>query len=115
MANDKEKQIDEHRAAVAMTGSISDFQLTNMKAWSFILFDNVKQVKIDYNFKKSEDSVAGELYAGKVSYDMDFEKEPAMSIEDLKYRLGQLEFWTKFLFWQDTEVEILKKGKKWVV
>lgn len=113
MAKDSEKEINEHRAAVAMTGNVSDFQLTNMKAWPFILFDNIKQVKVNYDFNSTNNDQET-LCAGKVVYDIEFNKEPSMVKEEVKKRLEQLKFWTKFLFWQDTEVEILKKGKKWV-
>ena len=110
---DKEKLINEHRAAVAMTGNISDFQLTNMKAWPFVLFDDIKQVGIKYNFNSLNNDASGEICAGTVSYDIEFNKDPEIPKQVFDNKIKQLEFWTKYLFWQDTKVEILKKGKKW--
>lgn len=107
-----EKLINEHRAAVALTGNVSDFQLKNMKTWPFILFDNIKQVKIDYNFYKENGSDS--LHAGKVTYNIEFDKDPAIPKEEVKKKLEHLSLWTKYLFWKDTEVEVQKQGKVWV-
>jgi len=49
-----------------------------------------------------------------VIYDLYFDEEPFYLENDLNKRLKDLEQWVKHLFWQDTEVEILKEGKKWI-
>lgn len=101
--------VDEHRKMVVMTGNISDFQIENLKKWPFLVFGkDLKTVQIDYDFVQGDED-NGSLYAGRVNYDFDFEKEP----EATGVSLDMLRHWTKYMFWEDTKVTFTKKGKEW--
>lgn len=113
----KEEQtiVDEHRKMVIMTGQLSDFQLTNLKQWAFIVFqENLEKANITYDFTKI---VAEEeaLSPGVVQYDFYFKPGTKLVKADTKKRLEHLKTWVKFMFWKETEVRIMKDGKKWQI
>ena len=47
-----ESIIEDHKKMVIMTGSLSDFQLNNLKTWPFLLFDELETAEITYDFTK---------------------------------------------------------------
>jgi len=108
---DEEKEVNDHRKALLLSGNMSDFQLKNLKSWPLMLFNNLS-VKIEYNFISDSNK---EMFAGWVSYDFDFKEEPDLKPSEIKNRLSQLTVWTKFLFWKDTDVIFKQKGKKWEI
>lgn len=118
-----EDQIEEHRKMVTLSGNLSDFQLTNLKTWPFIVFgEDLDKVEINYNFKSDSDQKdtdsgynVDSLCAGKVSYNFYFNNEPSLSKEELQGRFDHLTLWTKFLFWKDTEVQFQKEGEEWKI
>jgi hypothetical protein len=111
-----EEIVTEHRTMVALTGNLSDFQLTNLKAWPFVLFDRVESVKVDYDFTKQNSTEEGvELHAGTVIYDLHFSTEPVLSQQDLSYKLNNLSLWVRYLFWSDTVIIIKKDGVEWQI
>jgi len=113
----KPKDINqEHKYITQLTGKLSDYQLTNMKTWPFVVFDNLEKVTIEYNFEKETiDEITKEkiivLYAGFVTYDFVFKTE--VKEEQKEKALQALTVWTKFMFWKDTEVNFKKEGKEW--
>lgn len=118
MSNKKGNIIDDHRQALMMSGNLSDFQIQNLKAWPNIVFDDVKNFKLTYNFvEKIIDEDTGDekdvLCAGKVIYDIVFNEEPAYTKEEKTKRLDDIKLWVKTMFWKDTKVTIKKNGKKW--
>ena len=110
-----DKLVEDHRKMVAMTGNLSDFQLVQLKAWPKIVIDDkyVSEVKVTYDFTRKNDEDREELHAGKVIYDFHFINGVPYPKEELKKRLQNLVNWTKYLFWEDTEVEIKKQGRAW--
>jgi len=116
MSEGKEEKgniIDDHRNMLILSGNLSSFHLDNLKAFPKIIFDDIKNFKLHYNFYtgNGEDK---KLYSGKVIYDIIFEKEPIFTKEELKKRSNDLKLWVKTLFWKDTKVTIKKNGKKWI-
>jgi hypothetical protein len=108
--------IKEHRAHLMISGQISDFQLKNIKTWPFIAFDDIEKVKLAYSFKLDENSEqenALGVYAGYVTYDIYFKKNAKISSDKKQKAFEQLILWTKFLFWEDTQVFFKRGGKKW--
>jgi len=110
----EEAQLDEHRNSLMISGNISDFQLENLKQWPFVAFDDVDSVKIEYDFKKMNNDDVEEVCAGEITFDLSFKKTLTLSKEEINKRIAFLTVWTKFLFWQDTEVKFKKKGVKWM-
>lgn len=106
--------VDEHRKMVVLTGNISEFQLKNIKAWPFIIFDqDLLKCEIKYDFTdivEVEKDLAKTLNAGVVEYDFYFKKDP---MDKVSLRLAQLSLWTRFMFWEDTGVVFKKEGKLW--
>ncbi len=111
-----ETKIADHRQMVVMTGNLSDFHLANLRNWPYVIFEkkDLESVGIDYNFTKQSDE-GEELDAGSVTYDFKFKKEPTYSKEELTKRLSELRRWVRLIFWEDTQVNFKKKGKKWVI
>lgn len=109
------KLIDDHRKMVAMTGNLSDFQLTNLKTWPTVAIEDkyINDVKVKYDFTRVNDEDQEELHAGSVVYDFSFSEKLPYPKDELKRRLDHLIHWTKHLFWEDTVVEIKKEGKTW--
>lgn len=107
--------VDEHRKMVMMTGNLSDFQLENLKKWPFIVFETgLEKANITYDFTKlvaEEES----LSPGVVQYDFHFKEGTKLNRADVKKRLEHLKTWVKFMFWKETEVRIMKDGKKWQI
>lgn len=105
--NEQEKMLEDHKKMLIMTGNLSDFQLENLKTWPFIVFDNVSKVEIEYDFSEVLKNDLGEdtegIGAGKVTFNLSADKVPK---ED---QIEKLRNWTKFLFWKDTEVEVILK------
>ncbi len=110
----KTDEVTEHRKATQLSGNISDFQLQNLKTWPFIVFDNVAHVKLTWDFTNKELESEEVATAGEVTYNIYFDIDPTLSKEGLSRRSDQLIFWTRYMFWNDTKVKILKEGKKWV-
>lgn len=104
--------IDDHRNMLIFSGNISSWQLQNLQTWPYIVFDNIDTVHIEYNFKKwNEENGEADVGSGKVVFDIKFSEEPKE--DDLEKRIEDLKFWTKAMFWQETEVLIKKDGEKW--
>ena len=111
-----EELVSDHRSMVALTGKISDFQLENLKAWPFVVLgDYISKTSVKYDFTKINGSEDEELCAGWVVFNFITEKKLNLSKEEIKKRLEQLNLWTKYLFWENTEVSFEKNGKKWVI
>ena len=87
-----------------MTGNLSDFQLTNLKTWPFIVFDDVEKVEVNYDFSQIVKDERGEevsgIGAGKVVFNLSTKQIPKPE------QIDKLKEWTKFLFWKDTKVEV---------
>lgn len=110
--------INEHKANLLLSGNLSDFQVKNLKSWPYIVFDlnKLENVEIKYNFKLNEDSEQSNalgVYAGEVSFDFQFKKNIRIYKKEKEKALGDLTLWTKFLFWNNTEVKFKRNGKLW--
>lgn len=103
--------VDDHRNMLQVSKKISKFQEENLKSWVFICFDDVKKVDVSWDFirkNKSED-----FFAGKIVFNITFEKNKTPSNDIAQKAADWLEGCTKFLFWSETKVTIKKGGKKW--
>lgn len=112
--NNSEKILNEHRQMLLFSGNISDFQLTNLKNWPYIVFgDELDKVEIHYDFKlaQPDEEKVTDITAGTVSFDLYFKNNERPS--DIETQIQYLEIWTKYLFWQDTNVSFKVEGKEW--
>ena len=110
--------VSEHKANLLLSGNLSDFQVKNLKSWPYIVFDldKLENVEIKYNFKlneESEQSNALGVYAGEVIFNFKFKKRIKIKQSEKEKALSDLTLWTKFLFWNDTEVKFKRNGKPW--
>lgn len=101
--------IDDHRNMLMVSKNISEFQETNLKQWPLIVFDNVDEVSVDYDFINA----SSEFYEGKVVFDLTFKENIYPSEEKRKKAFEDLTLWTRFLFWSNTAVEFKLKGRLW--
>lgn len=107
--------IEDHKKMLMMTGNLSDFQLDNIKNWPFLLFgDELETVEINYDFTKLVDDNE-ELSPGVIHYNFKFKQGAKLNREMAKKQLDTLALWVRFMFWKETEVRILRSGKKWEV
>lgn len=110
----EEQAVEDHRKLLIISGMLSEFQLENLQKWPFVVFGkDLDKTEISYDFKMDQkDEVnAREIHAGKVEFDLYFKTRP--DDEFIGKGLLMMEIWTKFLFWQDTEVIFRVEGKKW--
>ena len=104
--------IDDHRNMLMLSGNLSSFHIDNLKTFPKIVFDNIKNFTLHYDFYEGKGD-AKKLYSGKVIYDLTFDKEPEYTVEELQRRMSDIKFWVRTLFWKDTGVTIKKDGKRW--
>lgn len=99
--------LQDHRKMLIMSGNISDFQLDNMKKWPFILFSEVEEVRLDYDFSEKVLNQDGEMSenigSGSVIYKIKVKNKEE---EQLETSIKNLSEWTRFLFWNETKVEV---------
>lgn len=100
MATDKTSELDDHRKMLTLSKQLSDFQITNLKAWPQIAFNDVKNSTVDYSFIDKDEM----FYAGKVIFRIALLEEP--NKEEIIKRSNHLADWTRILFWTDTQVEV---------
>ena len=105
-ANNK---LDDHRNMLMVSKKVSDFQLTNLKTWPLIVFDNVENVSVSYNFIDKEEM----FFAGEVTFDFKFKNDLTPDDSKKKQSLSILNQWTKLLFYTDTKVSFKLKGQEW--
>lgn len=109
----KDTIIEEHKKMIMMTGNLSDFQLQNLKTWPFLLFDDLDNVEINYDFTKLIAKDEETLSPGSVQFNFKFKEGTKLNKEKTKQSLNILTTWTRFLFWKETEVKFANKGKLW--
>ena len=100
MATDKITELDDHRKMLTLSKQLSEFQITNLKTWPQIAFDNVLNSTVDYSFIDKDEM----FYAGKVIFRVNLSNEP--SKEEIIKRSNYLADWTRILFWTDIQVEV---------
>ena len=114
--SEQEQTIASHRQALLISGNLSDFQLKNLKTWPFLLFYNLETVSIEYDFSNDSatDNTMNSLCAGKVTFDFKFNKRTYRTSKETVEALNNLTNWTKFIFWNDSEVSFKTNGKMWI-
>lgn len=107
MTNDQNTIIDDHRNMLMVSKKMSTFQITQLEMWGFIVFDDIKSIKVKYNFDDGE-----VINQGSVEYIFNFKGEaPTGLIKDKG--LESLTNWTKSIFWADTKVKFKIGNKVW--
>lgn len=114
MNSETEKILNDHKQMLITSGSLSDFQLKNLKMWPLILFDHddFNICTVHYDFGQDNDV----KNPGTVGYVFDFTKECEYNEEELEKKTQELTNWVRTMFWVDTKVSfaITKEGKKWM-
>ena len=99
--------IDDHRNMLMVSKKMSDWQIKQLEMWGFVVFDNIKSVKIKYSFDDGE-----VINEGSVEYIFNFKGEsPTGVIKDKG--LESLTNWTKSIFWADTKVKFKIGNRIW--
>ena len=94
------KILAEHKHMLMISGNLSDFQITNMKTWPYIFFNNVESVELDYDFSGFTMANVSPK-PGQVVYNI-----KTSNLENIEQSKEMLESATKMLFWPETEVVI---------
>jgi hypothetical protein len=106
-----ETVVKDHKNMLILSKELSDFQLVNLKNWPLLTFPWTKSVEVTYNFVNDKE----DFYPGKIIFNI---KDPVTHREHkavIKQNISALNYMVKYLFWEETEVEILRNGKKWIV
>lgn len=117
MSDDIENQIKGMAALVLSSGRLSEFHERNLKMYPLIYFNDVKEVKIEYDLAVRHDAEVDNknnltlkkpLQNCIVSYFLTLDE----SLQDnLQKRLDALEHSVKVLLWKDLPVEIYFNNK----
>ena len=99
--------IEEHRNMLVLSNNISEFQEKNLKSWPFIVFKDLKQVAVNFNFMDDD----GLFFAGNIDYNFTFGEMP--EDEEKTTGLRALSEWVSMLFWTDTKVTFKVNGVEW--
>jgi len=83
-------------------GRVSELHLKNMQSFPWIFFNDLKEVKLDYDIATTKEG------ASVVSYDLSVLKEN----DNLDKRYGALESAIRHLFWKEVKVKISINGKE---
>ena len=86
----------------AFFGRISEVHVKNMQSFPWIFFNDLKEVKLDYNIatKKEDSSI--------VSYDLQIDGEN----DNLSKRYEALESAIRGLFWKEVKIEVKINGQE---
>ncbi len=100
--NNTKEILDDMRKITMLTGEISSVHEESLKNWPYITFDNVKEVKINYDLTKEYTQTNGE---GFVEFDVKAEEKeyPALAYESLVA-------WVRDIFWKEIKVVVLLNG-----
>ena len=119
----KAKEIVLEMARLTMlSNKLNDVQLTNLKMYPFIYFENIMQVTVDYDLsnqmsmnteENSKDveidyTISGSTNHLHVSYYLEFQK--GMKQAHLENRYAALEQSVRGLLWKDVVVKIYFEG-----
>lgn len=102
--------VEEHRKMLIISGNLSQFQITNISNWPWVLCEDLEKCKVKYSFLKKIPDQENEgvfqdlVYSGEVLYTWIFKKKTKRS--EIKKQIDQITEWTKFLFWNDTVVKV---------
>lgn len=101
MSDNQNTILDDHRSMLTISKSLSDFQLENLQKWPFVLFQDILESSIEYNFLDEE----GLFFAGKIKFNLKLLMEQSNKKEIME-KANFLSSWVKILFWTDTQVEV---------
>jgi hypothetical protein len=108
--NNKLKEIlDDMRKITILTGEISKIHEQSLKKWPYIVFDNLKDVEINYDLTKNRYQDSG---ANLVEFYLFMPKEfeNTALIENFTERCEALKEWVVDMFWSDIETRIYVNG-----
>lgn len=93
--------VEEHKKMLILSGNLSEFQLKNLKTWPFVVFDNIDNAMVDYNFGDT-----GRIEeAGEVTYTI-MRKDCSKQEDNFETKKETIINWVKFMFWKDTKVMV---------
>lgn len=112
MENNAEPQqiLDELKKLVILSHRISEIHEYNLTRYPYIVFNGIKNVKIDYDFSRVKtDQDEPELSNSYVLFYLEIEENTQNDFMDK--RCSALESYVKTLFWSTTTVEVYQNDK----
>ena len=111
---DNAEIISEHRKMLILSGNLSSFHMENLTNFPHIVFNELEKFELEYNFYKFNESGERQVFAGHITYNVDFKEGIEADEDELRKRAEALKFFVKSLFWEDTEVSIKRGGSEWM-
>ena len=107
--------IEQNRHQLLLSGEITEFHERNLTAWPHVLFSNIKDLSVEFDFQLDENSDMSNplgIHAGNITYYFTFKPKSKIP-EDYNLRLSTLEGWVRSIFWKEKRVIFKKRGKQW--
>lgn len=101
-----EKIVEDMRNLTMLTGQLSSIHEETLYTWPLILFDNVQNVEIKYDFTKDYTQEVGEGY---VIYSVDVSDDTKYTEEEFTKRGEILTGWVRDMLWNNIKVEVSTK------
>lgn len=102
---DKIETVRDMSKLTLLSNRISDVQEENLKKYPFVVFDNIKEVKVDYDLsheKTEKDKTVA--HSSFVRYNLILDE--SKNTQALQFRFEAIEKWVRKLFWKNVLVEI---------
>jgi hypothetical protein len=120
LSEDVAQTVKDMAKLVLVSGKISEIHEKNMKMYAFVFFNDVKEVKIDYDLSHEADALVDKqnnltIKAPKRSNSVTYHLtvNPATNTEQdhMDKRFSALEASIRTLFWRDVIVEVMINEK----
>ena len=101
--NNVQAILDDMRRITILTGEISSVHEASLLKWPYIIFDNINDVKINYDLSKVTFQ-----YLGKNLREFHIHKsqDKLLSQEELDKRSNILKTWAEDMFWPNIEIKV---------
>ena len=110
---DQIEKVKEMAKLAVLSNRINEVQETSLKNYPFIVFDGIKEFKLDYDLsyeKMEKDNLSPKcVHQPFVAYYLKIDE--SRNTEALQFRFEAIEKWVRNLFWKNVSVEIYFNDK----
>lgn len=107
--SDIQQRLKEMAKLTVLANRMNEIQEKNLKAYPFIFFNDVKEVKIDFNLSKVDDNGLMNHDDHHISYHLELNEESNKDHSEKRFKA--IEQAVRALFWNDLKVRVFFNGK----